>query len=279
VEGRDNNGGGAVEWVTIREAAALLGVHYNTVRNRVKAGIYRAEKVMTENGLTWMIDRASLTNNAPTSASQQSVVGVLPVQQEAIQELVRALVKEVGLQAGDQQELAEQREREERAARYSSSHETMREGWHLQMEIPKYASAASGVLLLGLAAFAALFLPHPTWPLVAAVGAMLLVVSLIGSIIEMTLVPHIVLYETGKSFLDVEVFGNLIREGIEPDEEQRKAMAGEIEEKMKNVPGSWLGRNTTLWTYMRRTTLATLYGGAACVVIFVLRNLVGGLWP
>jgi uncharacterized membrane protein HdeD (DUF308 family) len=97
VEGRDNNAGGAVEWVTIREAATLLGVHYNTVSNRRKAGMYRAEKVMTENGLTWMIDRASLTNNAPTSASQQPVVGVPPVQQEAIQELARSLVKEAGI--------------------------------------------------------------------------------------------------------------------------------------------------------------------------------------
>jgi DNA-directed RNA polymerase specialized sigma24 family protein len=33
-----------VERVTIAEAAALLGCHPNTVRNRVKAGMYRAEK-------------------------------------------------------------------------------------------------------------------------------------------------------------------------------------------------------------------------------------------
>jgi hypothetical protein len=111
------------------------------------------------------------------------------------------------------------------------------------------------------------------------VGAGLLVVSLIGSIIEITLVPHIVLYQTGKDFLDVEAFVPLIREGIEPGEEERKAMEGEIEEKMKNLPGSWFGRNTTIWTFMRRATLATLYGGAACVVIFVLYNLIGGLWP
>jgi hypothetical protein len=207
------------------------------------------------------------------------VSGVPAVQKEALQELARQIVREAGLQAGDQQELAEQRERAERAARYSGFHETMREVWHLQMEIPKYASAASGALLLGLAAFAALFLPDPTLPLVAAVGAVLLVVSLIVSIIEMTLVPHIVLYQTGKDFLDVETFVPLIREGIEPDEEQLKATDEETEEKMKNLPGSGLGRNTKLWTFMRRATLATLYGGAACVVIFVLYNLIGGLWP
>jgi hypothetical protein len=75
------------------------------------------------------------------------VSGIPAVQQEALQELARQIVREAGLQAGDQQELAEQREREERAARYSGIHETMREWWHLQMEIPKHAAAASGVLL------------------------------------------------------------------------------------------------------------------------------------
>jgi len=38
--------------VTIAEAAALLGCHPNTVRSRLKAGMYRAEKIDTENGLT-----------------------------------------------------------------------------------------------------------------------------------------------------------------------------------------------------------------------------------
>jgi len=53
---RVNSDGGATERITITEAAALLGVHPNTVRNRVKAGAYDAEKVLTENGFTWMID-------------------------------------------------------------------------------------------------------------------------------------------------------------------------------------------------------------------------------
>ena len=47
--------------MTISEAAALLGCHRNTVRSRLKAGMYRAEKIDTENGLTWMIERESLT--------------------------------------------------------------------------------------------------------------------------------------------------------------------------------------------------------------------------
>ncbi len=31
--------------LTIRQAAALLNVHPNTVRNRIKSGTYRAEKI------------------------------------------------------------------------------------------------------------------------------------------------------------------------------------------------------------------------------------------
>jgi transcriptional regulator with XRE-family HTH domain len=59
-DGTDNTGR-TFERVTIVEAAALLGCHPNTVRYRVMAGMYRAEKVPTENGPTWMIERDSLT--------------------------------------------------------------------------------------------------------------------------------------------------------------------------------------------------------------------------
>jgi len=93
----NNNARGEVERVTIAEAATLLGCHANTVRSRVKVGIYRAEKVLTENGPKWMIDRDSLTTNAPASARQQPVSGVPAGQQEAIQELARAIVREAGI--------------------------------------------------------------------------------------------------------------------------------------------------------------------------------------
>jgi hypothetical protein len=97
----NNNAGRAVERVTIAQAAAVLGCHPNTVRSRVKAGMYRAEKFHTENGPTWMIERDSLTNNAPTSASQQAVSGVPVAQQEAIQELARSIVREAGISRED----------------------------------------------------------------------------------------------------------------------------------------------------------------------------------
>ena len=71
-EGREgvNRSEGLQGRVTIPQAATLLGVHPNTVRKRVKAGVYDAEKVFTENGATWMIDRDSLVNNLLPKASQ-----------------------------------------------------------------------------------------------------------------------------------------------------------------------------------------------------------------
>jgi hypothetical protein len=93
----DNNAGGVAERVTIAEASNLLGCHPNTVRNRVMAGMYSAEKVLTERGPTWMIDRDSLTTNAPTAARQRAVNDVPVSQQEAIQDLARAIVREAGI--------------------------------------------------------------------------------------------------------------------------------------------------------------------------------------
>ena len=54
--------------LTIAEAAALVGAHKNTVRNRIKAGIYKAEKVVTKRGPTYLIERQSLLNNLATNA-------------------------------------------------------------------------------------------------------------------------------------------------------------------------------------------------------------------
>jgi len=105
VEGQgDNNAGGVPERVTLTQAAALLGCHRNTVKNRMQAGMYRGEKVHTENGPTWMIDRNSLTNNAPTTAQQQGVGGMPALQQEAIQELASAIVREAGIARDPEQE-------------------------------------------------------------------------------------------------------------------------------------------------------------------------------
>jgi len=61
--------------VTIAEAAKLLGVHPNTVRNRIKTGLLPAEKMLTPNGDAYMIPRTSI-EDALQSPLQN--VGTLP---------------------------------------------------------------------------------------------------------------------------------------------------------------------------------------------------------
>jgi excisionase family DNA binding protein len=91
--------------LTIAQAAQLLGVHKNTVRNRIKDGTYRAEKILTERGETYFIDRKHLlqahgntsgnTSNTNTlsSASQQSSI---PTGVEVARELLRPFIEELG---------------------------------------------------------------------------------------------------------------------------------------------------------------------------------------
>jgi excisionase family DNA binding protein len=84
--------------LTIAEAATLLGVHKNTVRNRIKNGAYRAELVQTERGPTYLIEResllANLTTNTLSSASQDVVS---PQAMDFVQELLRPFVSELGV--------------------------------------------------------------------------------------------------------------------------------------------------------------------------------------
>jgi hypothetical protein len=96
----ENKRGRDVERVTIAQAAALLDVHPNTVRNRVRDGTYEAEKVVTERGPTWMIDRDSLITNTPPNTSQQTPSQRKPNVElqatELIQELLRPFVEDLG---------------------------------------------------------------------------------------------------------------------------------------------------------------------------------------
>jgi excisionase family DNA binding protein len=89
--------GGGGDRLTIAEAATLLGVHKNTVRNRIKNGSYQAEMVQTERGPTYLIERESLltnlTANTLSSASQELVS---PQAMEFVQELLRPFVSELG---------------------------------------------------------------------------------------------------------------------------------------------------------------------------------------
>ncbi len=103
------------ETLTIRQAATLLGVHPNTVRNRIKAGVYEAEKVVTERGETYTIPRSELaqdlTTNTVPSASQQPS---LPDVRDAMQAMLEPFVRELG---SVREELGRERERREQAER------------------------------------------------------------------------------------------------------------------------------------------------------------------
>ncbi len=96
----------------------MLGVHPNTVRKRVKQGIYDAEKVSTENGFTWMIDHNSLVNNPLPKASQQPTSQMVSSQAatpiEVVQDLLRPFVEDLGRV---REELGAERVRREQAER------------------------------------------------------------------------------------------------------------------------------------------------------------------
>lgn len=109
---------GASEGITITEAAALLSVHPNTVRNRVRAGVYDADKVLTENGFTWMIDPTSLVNPPLPNASQQPASQLVnpetATSTEIIRDLLTPFVEDLGRV---REELGAERVRREQAER------------------------------------------------------------------------------------------------------------------------------------------------------------------
>jgi excisionase family DNA binding protein len=118
-----HSGGRGADRLTIAEAAALLGVHKNTVRNRIKNGLYRAEMVQTERGPTYLIERESLLTNLTTntlSSASQELVSQQAM--EFVQELLRPFVSELG---EIREELGAERVRREMAE--STLHEGMAE--------------------------------------------------------------------------------------------------------------------------------------------------------
>jgi excisionase family DNA binding protein len=119
--------GSVRDTLTISEAATFLGVHKNTVRNRIKDGTYEAEKVVTERGPTYLIKRESilntLTTNTLSSASQAHGTAIVSPQSLAfVQELLRPFVNELGQV---REELGAERVRREMAE--TTLHEGMAE--------------------------------------------------------------------------------------------------------------------------------------------------------
>lgn len=107
----------------------MLGVHKNTVRNRIKDGTYKAEKVITERGETYLIERKSLLTNLTTNTlSSDSQQLVSPAPMEFLQELLRPFVSELG---DVREELGAERARrqmaEERAADLEAELQQLRE--------------------------------------------------------------------------------------------------------------------------------------------------------
>ena len=106
---------GDPETLTIKQAAALLGVHPNTVRNRIKSGMYEAEKVITEHGETFMLSRSELEKRAPTNTvPSASHSQPLPIVREVMQAALEPFVRELG---EVREELGRERERREQAER------------------------------------------------------------------------------------------------------------------------------------------------------------------
>lgn len=106
---------GEPETLTIKQAAALLGVHPNTVRNRIKAGMYEAEKVVTEHGETFMLSRSELEKRTPTNTvPSASHTQPLPIVREVMQSALEPFVRELG---EVREELGRERERREQAER------------------------------------------------------------------------------------------------------------------------------------------------------------------
>jgi excisionase family DNA binding protein len=115
--------------LTIAEAAALLGVHKNTVRNRIKNGSYRAEIVQTERGPTYLIERENLLTNLTTNTVSSASQGLVSHQaMELVQDLLRPFVSELG---EVREELGAERVRrqmaEERAAALEAELEALKE--------------------------------------------------------------------------------------------------------------------------------------------------------
>lgn len=135
-----NNPDRGADTVTIAEAAALLGVHPNTIRNRVKEGLYKAEKVLTERGPTWFIERDSLVDNTSTTFSQQNV-SELDVQ--GVPDLLTNLVN----QLGEAQQGAQAKEERDRLRQSGI------EFWKATSDLFKHIMTLS---LAALAAFGAL---------------------------------------------------------------------------------------------------------------------------
>ena len=65
----------ATEFLTVAQAAALLGISERTMRRRCENGQYEAERVTTDTGKTWRIPRAQIEPLAEAAATSEAKAG------------------------------------------------------------------------------------------------------------------------------------------------------------------------------------------------------------
>jgi excisionase family DNA binding protein len=126
-------------YLTVGEAAKLLGVHRNTVRNRIKAGRIRAHKVLEDEQEFYRIERDSLddvrtnahvrTMNAHRTIEGSELVEVLA---HRLEEIVQGYGRELGEvreQLGTERAKREQAEKEARRLREELEAERSKGFW------------------------------------------------------------------------------------------------------------------------------------------------------
>ena len=141
------------ERLTLTEAARLLGVHPNTIRKRSKSGSLRAHKVVTENGMAYVLSRQDLGLGGPPapttvvpspggpSPSHQPLPDFLPMVEAAYHRSLVAKEGEIaaltGHLAAKEELIAELRRRaavaEERAAQLERTVRRQQRPWWLRL--------------------------------------------------------------------------------------------------------------------------------------------------
>jgi len=114
------------EYVTVGEAAKLLGVHRNTIHNRIKAGRIKAHKVLEADREVYRVERDSL-GTGRTSAGVHTLDAQRTTASEELARMIAArldeIVRDYTHELGDlREELGAERARREMAE------STLREG-------------------------------------------------------------------------------------------------------------------------------------------------------
>ena len=111
-------------YLTVGEAAKLLGVHRNTVRNRIKAGRIKAHKVLEGDQEIYRIERDSLEDvrtsaDVHTIGAQRTTDG--PQLVEVLMHRIDQVVQEYGRELGEvREQLGVERTRREQAEEKAS---------------------------------------------------------------------------------------------------------------------------------------------------------------